>query len=245
MTMAALALDIKDAMVRLADVDGRGLDVYHVIDSKTGEILAEYDAVSYRILSLNFDQDRWIGTCVSFQQAEWSVRWWVADLINYGSKTFGEMAYQAVIERRDWSHKAIQNWCWIADVFKPWHRNRDLSIWMHGEVAPLALISMEAAQTMMATAVLNGWKRTKLRAEVQALLREKAGTDDRIIAPSADLMFLPDPEAFPPAGKQLATNGQVVPRTGYEERDMRDLDLGLDDAVSPRHCQTCTCYAGS
>lgn len=215
---------------------------FRVIEQSTGEILAEYDNVSYRVVSDNFDRDRWTLSLLGFQQAEWSIRWWIADLMNHGVLWYGEEAYQAVLERRDWSHKSVLNWCWIARVFKPEDRRQELSIATHGEFAPLAQRDMDACRQIMDLAIFYNWTRDKCRAEVRKLMK-----DEEVLAPGQiDMAALPISE--PESRTRVDANGTPSSsraREEFDERGARDIDLVLDspeDTGRARHCRTCRCY---
>jgi hypothetical protein len=80
--------------------------------------------------------DEWNAATTWAQRTEKASPWWVADLIEYGERVFGEK-YSQALDCTDYTEQALKDITYVARNVAPSRRRHDVSFSHHREVAAL------------------------------------------------------------------------------------------------------------
>jgi hypothetical protein len=104
--------------------------------------------------------EEWERSCKLVGRVGRGVQWWVADLVMYGEKKFGERMAQGV-EAMGYDARTLTNIAWVAERIEPARRRAELSFGHHQVVA--ALDAKPDQDTWLEKAIKKGWTRAELR----------------------------------------------------------------------------------
>jgi hypothetical protein len=99
-----------------------------------------------------------------------SSAWWVGDWLLFGQRVYADR-YERAIRRTGFDYQTLRNYAWVAASFEPTRREASLSFSHHAELAALEPDDQDA---WLRRALVNGWSRNTLRAELRKE-RERAG----------------------------------------------------------------------
>ena len=99
-----------------------------------------------------------------------SSAWWVGDWLLFGQRVYADR-YERAIKRTGFDYQTLRNYAWVASRFDAPRRQEGLSFSHHAEVAAL---EPEDQDAWLRRALVNGWSRNTLRAELRRE-RERAG----------------------------------------------------------------------
>jgi hypothetical protein len=184
---------------------------------------------------LSFEQ--WLEIGEALQQMERSVKWWLGDWWNYGTRAYGEMASQAskdhVEDATGYAYHTIENAAAVARKFENSRRRENLSWSHHDAVAGLSPTDADALLDRAEADGLNVFAmRDAARGRKQALL----GTAVDVAGDVLDSVPLPltiddlTDEARAPLNVRLAEMGARM-RPGFASGWVQALVwAGQDDA---------------
>ncbi len=148
--------------------------------------------------------DVWAGLVGRLVEAEKRVHWYLADLINFGERRYGEMYAQA-LDATTWSYQTLRDVTWVGRRIESSRRRDNVGFSIHKEVAALEPAD---ADELLDRYEQEGWSQKALREASKARKNARA----RELALAAPV---------PPAYHGLAT---------LEVADARDLPLD-DESV--------------
>lgn len=125
--------------------------------------------------------EEWESSCKLIGRVGRGVQWWVADLVMYGEKKFGERMAQGV-EAMGYDPKTLSNVAWVSERIEPSRRRKECSFGHHQAVA--ALDDKKTQDLWLAKAIAMGWTRAELRAALKEarLITGRGGSGE----PTAD-----------------------------------------------------------
>ncbi len=92
-----------------------------------------------------------------------SSAWWVGDWLLFGQRVYADR-YERAIVRTGFDYQTLRNYAWVAASIEPPRRQDALSHSHHAEVASL---EPEDQDAWLRRALVNGWSRNRLRAELR------------------------------------------------------------------------------
>jgi hypothetical protein len=107
----------------------------------------------------NLSYEEWEGVGRVLFTIEGSVKWWLADWLNYGEKAYGEKYTQAV-DATGLDYQTLANMAYVANAVPLYRRRENLSFSHHAEVAAL---EPEKQEVWLDTAESKDWTRSDLR----------------------------------------------------------------------------------
>jgi hypothetical protein len=99
-----------------------------------------------------------------------SSAWWAGDWLVFGQRMYADR-YERAITRTGFDYQTLRNYVWVASSIEPPRRQDALSFSHHAEVAALEPDDQDA---WLRRALVNGWSRNRLRAELR---RERTGEE--------------------------------------------------------------------
>lgn len=146
----------------------------------------EFTETGWRAPEEEIPYERWENALVILKAQERrtsrqldSIRWWLADFLNYGEGTYGERHAQA-LDETDYSSGSLHNVARTGRGVPPEVRKPpgDLSFWKHTEVVGL---DKPTQQTILDSAAEEDWKRDEIRDAAEAFRksgRRVSGAED-------------------------------------------------------------------
>jgi hypothetical protein len=93
-----------------------------------------------------------------------SSAWWVGDWLLFGQRVYADR-YERALQQTGFDYQTLRNYAWVASRLDPERRQAALSFSHHAEVAAFDPHDQDA---WLRRALVSGWSRNRLRAEIRA-----------------------------------------------------------------------------
>ena len=122
--------------------------------------------------------DVWADLVGRLVEGEKRVHWYLADLINFGDRRYGEM-YSQALDAASWSYQTWRDVTWVGRRFELSRRRDNVPFFVHKEVAAL---DPADADELLDRYEAEGWTQKRLREEGKARKNARA-RDKALMAP--------------------------------------------------------------